>query len=532
MKRFLHGLALWLLVAAAAPAQDLPPDLRRALEAFSEADLNDGPEVAAELLPRLDVLLKTLPDHEPRAHQVVERFLATLVRADPGEHRRALRRRALLALGQIARSRASGRLLLRLGRDDASRGASLALQAAIGALPPGDALSEILSKGVLHRDAAVRERVLRGLSRMRRPESRSLARASGTLILRGLTSPKPSLRAASAEAASGLRLETSIAPLLSLVHDADPLVRQAVARSLTSFATKDPVRTGLALLADDDHERVRELAFEALGHSGNLLDAGILVAAMTKEARRNRFAIARALRKLTGLDLGAEPGPWEGWWRATRRHIETSGGTPMRFVPGATSRYAAQWYGIPVESDRILFILDVSMSMRFGGNQDEPSRMERAKEELIRTLESLDAETRFGILAFSTGVGHFDRRGLVRADATTRARAARWVKSLTPAGGTDTYGALCAALRLSDEVDTLYFLSDGVPSRGLIKDPDHILDRLHAFNAVRRVRIHTVALLNWAPGMTDDAESENAAVAARFMEELAAQNDGRFVRIE
>ena len=90
----------------------------------------------------------------------------------------------------------------------------------------------------------------------------------------------------------------------------------------------------------------------------------------------------------------------------------------------------------------------------------------------------------FDVVWFSDSVKTWQGK-MVVASRSNKVRAAEWVDELKCEGGTNTWGGISKALHLvgngtADEnysrgADTIYFMSDGEPSIGDIKDKDQIL---------------------------------------------------------
>ncbi|MHC4731061.1 MAG: hypothetical protein ACYS6Z_10795, partial [Planctomycetota bacterium] len=72
-------------------------------------------------------------------------------------------------------------------------------------------------------------------------------------------------------------------------------------------------------------------------------------------------------------------------------------------------------------------------------------------------------------------------------------KAAGWLRKQEAKGAGAIYDALVAAL-LDPEVDTIYLLSDGVPSFGTVKRDYRIHQEIRKRNRWRRVVIHTILL--------------------------------------
>ena len=107
----------------------------------------------------------------------------------------------------------------------------------------------------------------------------------------------------------------------------------------------------------------------------------------------------------------------------------------------------------------VILVLDTSGSM-------DGEKMEQAQEALVYVLEHLNAEDRFNVIAFSTGLRQYGR-GLRPASEAREATA--WVRRLEPVGGTDINRALLEALAQagSERSTVLIFLTDGLPTEGV-----------------------------------------------------------------
>jgi hypothetical protein len=173
----------------------------------------------------------------------------------------------------------------------------------------------------------------------------------------------------------------------------------------------------------------------------------------------------------------------------------------------------------------MVFVIDISASMndKIVLPPDAPEdlvaqfpnrvKMEIAKKELTELLASLEPNVFFNIITFAGNVKSW-RDGLV--PGTQRNAAIKFVGKLEamqpPRGGrkvssgeeqkTNTYGALMAAFGLEDEptpgwksrtkVDTIFLVTDGVPTTGQITDPPKLCDAITELNAARGMIIHVV----------------------------------------
>jgi len=173
------------------------------------------------------------------------------------------------------------------------------------------------------------------------------------------------------------------------------------------------------------------------------------------------------------------------------------------------------FYGTRTRSSRILFCIDVSISMGFPmdgmGGTREP-RQRRTIRELTRTLRGLPPSVSFNVMLFSGRRTQLWRR-LRPATKENVAEAVAYVAEPALQPGTDIYGAAEAALRSG--ADTAYLLTDGEPSQGAFLDSALIWEEIAARNEWIGVRFHCV-------GLSRDQNSE-------LLYQLARRSGGRFL---
>lgn len=117
----------------------------------------------------------------------------------------------------------------------------------------------------------------------------------------------------------------------------------------------------------------------------------------------------------------------------------------------------------------LILVLDRSGSM-------EGEKFQQAQEALRYILDHLNAEDRFNLIAFSSGMESY-ATGL--RPATEAAEARQWVDRLNAQGSTDIQRALLEAARMVDRERPTYliFLTDGLPTEG-VTDSQQIIDAL------------------------------------------------------
>ncbi len=228
-----------------------------------------------------------------------------------------------------------------------------------------------------------------------------------------------------------------------------------------------------------------------------------LVARMQKESGRPALELGGILFRLTGQPFRGRARAWQAW-------LEDSGTEVVLIEPSALRKLQdeeetrrlkevsrAAFFGIRVESHRVVFVLDISGSMleslraRYVGQKGE-YRIDRAKKELRQVIENLDEGALFNVIAFNSAVMPWQET-VAASSGATRGECDAWIEKLGALGGTNLFDSLRAAFDDSD-VDTIVVLSDGEPSVGELTEPSAIRDEVLRWNRDRGIVIHTVAM--------------------------------------
>ncbi len=132
----------------------------------------------------------------------------------------------------------------------------------------------------------------------------------------------------------------------------------------------------------------------------------------------------------------------------------------------------------------VIFVLDTSGSM-------EGEKIAQAKSSLEYILDHLNADDRFNIVAFSTGVSIYAREP---QPATDGGEALRFIDDLRAVGGTNIDLALTEALAMADgeRPQIIIFLTDGLPTEG-VTESERIVANVSR-QASQNVRIFTFGL--------------------------------------
>ena len=158
----------------------------------------------------------------------------------------------------------------------------------------------------------------------------------------------------------------------------------------------------------------------------------------------------------------------------------------------------------------VIFVLDTSGSM-------EGEKIDQAKKALAFVLDHLNAEDRFAIVPFNSGVSTYARELL---PASEHRPALRYVEEIIAGGSTDIDAALQRALDLADtrsgRPQIVLFLTDGLPTVGE-QEPGRILEN------VRRRSSADVRLFPFGVGydvnsaLLDSLSQENHGASAYIL---------------
>lgn len=288
------------------------------------------------------------------------------------------------------------------------------------------------------------------------------------------------------------------------------------------LASPNVLETCGVTLHDKDW-RVRAASVEAVEGAWEKGSIDLLLDRLAKEEGRLVLDIVQALERLTGKQIGYKAADWKTWWTGARESFAM----PAKPKPGAAASKdddstKAKFYGVPLLSKRLVFIIDCSGSMK---EDDElykgKRRIDVALEELEKAIGALEPDAKFNVIMLSTEATAQKLRSLspklVPAGEGNRKKAIELVKNAwaklenIKRGRGDIYDAVMEAMA-DGEADTVLLLTDGAPTDGRYIDDGTFMEALTAEHRYRRVAVH--AILTGAESARGTNEDLMKAIAA------------------
>lgn len=409
--------------------------------------------------------------------------------------------------GEVKEWLASG--AFRTSRQDETR---LTVAARLAGLLKLEEARGELEKLISHRSVPVASAALEALTQL--GVATSVGRITSALAARkGKSDLEYRIRALDAIASSGSEEAVKLIGAFARGRDAD---MRAVAMGSLGLMGQHPAAVDLLIEGlKDEQAGVRAGALRALAGVRNKKVIGPLIEFIdTEEEHRLRVDALTLLVKLTEKNMGLVAADWRNWWELAGPRFEF----PDKESKEVTSvkTYDLSYFGIEVSSRKLSFVVDISSSMRQPvavrskkGKKSVP-KIDVLKGELESTIRKLPADSQINILTFDATYRAWQKK-LQPLAGGGRAKAVKFVRNIKTGSGTNVFDSLEHALK-DKRVNTIYLLTDGMPTRGRITDPAAIVREIRVLNRLRSVTIHCIAF---------GEESD-------LLKKLAAQNGGEY----
>jgi hypothetical protein len=290
---------------------------------------------------------------------------------------------------------------------------------------------------------------------------------------------------------------------------------------------------GVSSLVNDADPYVRRALYDLAAAVETAPAVDLLLSQLDKETGVPAREIVDHLVHLTGrTDLGTTAARWRDWWQGVRSNWSSR---RSRRAVGSRPRADWRYFGLDLDSKRVIFVVDTSLSMERGvqyrqivpGVATPPDlgeiKRDIAERELNKAIDSLAEDATFNVIIYKTTFLALSDE-LLPATASNREKAKSWFRKQKPSGNTNISGPLLEAIAMTRPgrrpedtriADTIVFMSDGLPTCGPIKYEEDILAEIERLNRYGQIVVHTVHL---------GLEGKSS-----FMEDLARATGGQFV---
>ena len=314
--------------------------------------------------------------------------------------------------------------------------------------------------------------------------------------------------------------------LIEILSEKDTAIQLAAAEALGRHSRERVPATAFGSLLNDDAWQVRQAAIDALGRLGGADAIAMLIDRMPLETGRELAEITARLEIMTGQQFGKTPMAWRDWWQKSGAEIQ--GGSVVLQRPVTVKGQGMEYWGIRVDSLRVLFVIDISATMGAAlkdyEDYDPPpgeARLDLARREVKSAISALPTDSYFNMIAYSDIVLPWED-SMQEATVRTKEEAFEWLDQLVPVSATNIFDALEMAFQMArpgnnDRYykragDTVLFLSDGGPTAGRTTDCDEIRAQVREWNRTAHLTIHVIGI--------------GKQLNRPFLEKLAAENAG------
>ncbi len=266
----------------------------------------------------------------------------------------------------------------------------------------------------------------------------------------------------------------------------------------------------------------RKCVIEALMEFEDSRAVDALIGQLPELAGQLEYDVVRYLSHISRQRFGTQSELWETWWEDNEEDFdfdETEEEFSLEGTPSeefAWDSEVSEFFDTYIYAKRLIFVLDISSSMR--NQAGRGMRIELARQELAAAIAKLPDDTFFSVILFDANVAVQNKR-LIQATEANRMRLSKWARQIQTGRGTNTFDALNRSFLIDGNAEAIFFLSDGLPSKGKITDPGQILQVITKENFFRRIALYS---FGFAMG---DADGE------QFMKNLAEWNNGAYKAI-
>ena len=201
----------------------------------------------------------------------------------------------------------------------------------------------------------------------------------------------------------------------------------------------------------------------------------IILKRLEKEKGRMRLDLTYVLCSIAGGQQAKNKKGWAAWWAQNGKTFTVDAAASEAFraktrvqdveVPGL-----GFFYGLSIYSDRMCYVIDSSASMR-------GARIESLKENLSESIKLLNDVVMFNLIDFGGDIEALYEGALT----DNKKNGMKRVEEMDLSLATRSFCSMRQGMIL-DEVDTIFFLSDGAPARDSMRSWAQIQDAILTMN--------------------------------------------------
>ena len=398
----------------------------------------------------------------------------------------------------------------------------------LGRMKSEESLSAMLA-GLTDSNSKARHAALLGFAHLTKPYPAAMKPVSDMLR----SSRDDEVRKAAIQALETMGDAKAAPELVEALDDSEESLRVMAATALGNLKATSAAPALIERVGASDWS-LQKACIEALAKIRVKESIEPLLKAFEKEEGLLQEVLYKALVAITGQDFKYIAKNWRTWWDKygsgfvvpTEAEIEEARKKAEKALEGYYDpRGKRKYHKIETLSRKMVFVIDISASMSDKIvippyapeeiQQEFPERVkiEIAKKELIDLLAELEPNVYFNIITFAGRVKTWQDNLVPGSMRTAAIKYVSKLKAMEPPRGgrkassgeeqkTNTYGALMAAFGLQDEaipnwkartqVDTIFFVTDGVPTTGEITDVPKLINTVSDMNKGRGVIIHVI----------------------------------------
>jgi hypothetical protein len=339
------------------------------------------------------------------------------------------------------------------------------------------------------------------------PADRKLRNKAAREIEKGLKKERhPDVKIAAYDLLLALRTERSFDRLVVGVLDRDPRVYAHVHAIVRDHADPMLFKTIVRALEEDESWRFRAAMVDLLVSGSRERGKPVLLKCLADEHPAVAARAAEGLERMTGASCGLDAEKWRAYFvqlaeRKPKKYKRTGetitvadSHRKVEGYDGPIRGLRPRLYGVPILRKRVIFVVDMSSSMK-------KNRRSGHFTELKNAIYGLPSDCYFNVLCFDQRLFFFtSAKSLVPATTYHKNDLARWVDALPAGERTDVNKSIVTGLAMlkeslaKDEKSKaeLFILTDG---RETEKSTSlRMVQRQFERLPERRCAIHVVAL--------------------------------------